>query len=94
MTIAKLEENTPSGLPVLYAGDTVADMATIQAAKAEFPERLWLGVGILPPHVQKDTDYQNRYSQTLKQAVASTVLSNVEQLTTARIQALIASECY
>ncbi|MBX2863744.1 MAG: TIGR01548 family HAD-type hydrolase [Leptolyngbyaceae cyanobacterium MAG.088] len=91
MTIAKLEELTPSGLPVLYAGDTVADMATIKAAAVDFPERLWLGVGVLPPHVQTDPDYQNRYSQILKDAGASIVLSHVEQLTAEKIQALVTS---
>lgn len=91
MTIAKLEELTPSGLPVLYAGDTVADMATIKAAAVDFPERLWLGVGVLPPHVQTDPDYQNRYSQILKDAGATIVLSHVEQLTAEKIQALVTS---
>ncbi|MDV3350437.1 TIGR01548 family HAD-type hydrolase [Leptolyngbyaceae cyanobacterium CCMR0082] len=89
MTVEQLEKSTPAGLPVLYAGDTVADMATIEAAKAEFPERVWLGVGVLPPHVQTDTGYQNRYSHTLKEAGASIVLSHVEQLTAGKIQTLI-----
>ena len=92
MTITQLETTVPSGLPVLYAGDTVADMATIQAAKAQFPDRLWLGVGVLPPHVQLDSDYQNRYSQTLKDAGATLVVSHIEQLTTEAIRRLISAE--
>lgn len=92
MTVAQLEKTAPPGLPVLYAGDTVADMTTVQAAKAEFPERLWLGVGVLPPHVQIDSDYQNRYSQTLKDAGASLVLPHVEQLTAETIQSVISSK--
>lgn len=88
-TIARLEETVPSGLPVLYAGDTVADMATVQAAKAEFPQRLWLGVGILPPHVQTDAEYQNRYCETLKAAGAALVVPHIEQLTVEAIQTLL-----
>ncbi|MBE9066103.1 TIGR01548 family HAD-type hydrolase [Leptolyngbya cf. ectocarpi LEGE 11479] len=89
MTIDQLEVAIPPGLPVLYAGDTVADMATITAAKAEFPQRTWLGVGVLPPHVQTDNDYKNRYCETLKTAGAVLVVSHIEQLTPEKIQVLI-----
>lgn len=89
MTIAQLEATTPPGLPVLYAGDTVADMATITAAKAEFPQRMWLGIGVLPPHVQTDDDYKTRYRETLNAAGAVLVVSHIEQLTAEKIQALI-----
>lgn len=89
MTINQLEKTTPSGLPVLYAGDTVADMATIKAAQTEFPQRLWLGIGVLPPHVQTDADYQSRYSETLKEAGAVLVVPHIEQLSAEKIQALI-----
>ncbi|ESA36302.1 imidazoleglycerol-phosphate dehydratase [Leptolyngbya sp. Heron Island J] len=92
MAIAQLEATEPFGLPVLYAGDTVADMATVRAAKAEFPERLWFGVGVLPPHVQTDSDYQNRYCQTLKDAGASLVVPHIEQLTAEAIQSLLSSK--
>ncbi len=89
MTIEQLEATTPTGLPVLYAGDTVADMATIQAAQAEFPERQWLAIGVLPPHVQAEPAYQTRYSQTLTEAGADLIVPHVEQLTIEKIQALV-----
>lgn len=89
MTIEQLEATTPKGLPVLYAGDTVADMATIQAAQAQFPDRLWLAIGVLPPHVQTDAAYKTRYGQTLTEAGANLVVPHVEQLTLDKIQALI-----
>ncbi|MBT9314991.1 TIGR01548 family HAD-type hydrolase [Leptothoe spongobia] len=92
MTIKQLEATVPSGLPVLYAGDTVADMATIKAAQTHCPERLWLGVGVLPPHVQADVIYRDRYSKTLQEAGADLVLNHVEQLTPEKIQALIQSQ--
>ena len=87
--IDRLEASMPAGLPVLYAGDTVADMATVQAARAQFPERLWLGVGVLPPHVQTDSDYQRRYGDQLKDAGAALVVNHIEQLTAEIVQGLV-----
>ncbi|MEO1181426.1 MAG: hypothetical protein AAFX51_11370 [Cyanobacteria bacterium J06636_28] len=89
LTVDQLEATVPKGLPVLYTGDTVADMATIQAAQVQFPERVWLAIGVLPPHVQTDPDYQARYSKTLTEAGANLVLSHVEQLTAEKILALL-----
>ncbi|AFZ18534.1 TIGR01548 family HAD-type hydrolase [Allocoleopsis franciscana] len=80
-----LELNTP----VLYAGDTVADMYTIQKAKTLYPKRTWIGVGILPPHVQAIPERCEAYQQTLQSAGAAVVLSHVEQLTPERIQQLV-----
>lgn len=71
----------PPNIPVLYAGDTAADMKTITAAKAQFPERQWLAVGILPPHAQQNAVYQREYAETLTAAGATIVLESVQQLT-------------
>jgi HAD superfamily phosphatase len=75
--------------PVLYAGDTVADMYTIQTAKTLYPEQTWIAVGILPPHIQTVPERRDRYQQTLQKAGATVVLSHVEQLTPERIQQLV-----
>ena len=75
---------------MLYVGDTVADMATVQAARTQFPERLWLGVGVLPPHVQTDSDYRHRYGNQLKDAGAAMVVNHIEQLTAKTVQGLVA----
>lgn len=75
--------------PVFYAGDTVADMYTIQKAKTLYPERTWIAVGILPPHVQTVPEHRDTYQQTLQSAGAGVVLNNVEQLTPERIQQLV-----
>lgn len=75
--------------PVLYAGDTVADMHTIQKAKSLYPERTWISVGILPPHVQTVSERRDTYQQTLQAAGAVVVLNNLEQLTPERIQQLV-----
>ncbi|MGB3668732.1 MAG: TIGR01548 family HAD-type hydrolase [Phormidesmis sp.] len=74
-----------ANLPVIYAGDTAADMKTITAAKTQFPEREWLAVGILPPHAQKDEAYKADYAEKLKAAGAIAVLENIRQMTASMI---------
>ena len=84
--IAQLyEENT---LPVVYVGDTVADMQTITKAKIAQPERRWFAIGVLPPHVRSSSRAQD-YAQRLQEAGAIMVLNNVEELSQQVIQNLI-----
>ncbi|MBE9033282.1 TIGR01548 family HAD-type hydrolase [filamentous cyanobacterium LEGE 11480] len=71
----------PEEHPVIYVGDTVADMYTIVRARAVQPDRRWIAVGVLPPHVQDGGDRQTQYVEILKQAGAQIVLSNVQELT-------------
>ena len=52
------------------------------------PERTWLGVGVLPPHVQETAERRDAYQQTLQQAGAVQVFSNVQQITPEQIQRL------
>jgi HAD superfamily phosphatase len=75
--------------PVIYVGDTVADMYTVEKAKLQAPNRPWIGVGILPPHVQETSARQEAYAASLQKAGAAVVLGNVQQLTPARIQQLL-----
>jgi HAD superfamily phosphatase len=74
--------------PVIYVGDTVADMYTIVKARELRSDRAWIAVGVLPPHVQDGGDRQAQYTETLKQAGASIVLANVEHLTPETIDAI------
>jgi HAD superfamily phosphatase len=67
--------------PVIYVGDTVADMYTIVKARELQPDRTWIGVGVLPPHVQDGGDRQAAYTEVMQQAGAAIVLSNVQDLT-------------
>lgn len=76
-------------MPVLYAGDTVADMYTVHKARTLYSERHWIAVGILPPHVQETPERRDAYEKTLQEAGAAVVLSNVQQLTPERIQQLV-----
>jgi HAD superfamily phosphatase len=90
-TIQQLEASTDANLtPVVYVGDTVADLHTVQQARSHQPDRSWIGVGVLPPHAQNSPDYAATYQENLHAAGAITVLTNVEQLTPAQIKQLIA----
>jgi len=75
--------------PVLYVGDTVADMYTVKKARSLDPSRMWIGVGVLPPHVQESLQRRNAYAETLKIAGAKVIFDNVEQLTPTEIQKLV-----
>jgi len=82
-------QNQSSLLPVIYAGDTVADLYTVNQAKAHNADRLWIAVGVLPPHVQDTSDRQQRYTETLEKAGANAIVSHIEALTPELIQTLI-----
>jgi HAD superfamily phosphatase len=87
--IHQISDHSQVNLPVIYVGDTVADMYTVRKAQAQEPSRVWLGVGILPPHVLGDESKKANYTQTLKQAGAVTVMDNVEMLTPVVIEELL-----
>lgn len=96
-TVAILADQTPrlaSNLdpnpePVIYLGDTVADLYTVNQARQQQPARTWIGVGILPPHVQTTPVSAQIYAQTLETAGAAIVLENMQKLTPEIIQSLI-----
>ncbi|MEG3988581.1 TIGR01548 family HAD-type hydrolase [Microcoleus sp. S28C3] len=90
-TIEQLENlhGLENNLPVIYAGDTVADIYTVVKAREVQPNRIWLGTGILPPHVLDDSERCDAYAAALKTAGAAAVFRNVEELTAARIRELI-----
>ena len=77
--------------PIIYAGDTVADMYTVEKARLGEPNRTWIGVGVLPPHVMETPARRHAYAQTLLSAGASVVVSNIEELTALKIEELIPS---
>ena len=87
--IANIADNSASNVPIFYLGDTVADMYTVAKAQELKPGRNWIGVGILPPHVQTDATKQADYAQKLMSAGAEIVLSNVENLNIEMIAELI-----
>lgn len=87
-TVNLLENASDKKETVIYVGDTVADMYTVEKAKVVDNSRIWLGVGVLPPHVQETTARQDAYTQTLIKAGAKIVLSNVQELTPDKISKL------
>jgi len=91
VTIDKLQQQHQVDweMPVIYVGDTVADMYTVLKAREVQPERVWIGVGVLPPHVQETAERSKAYEEILKEAGASKVFSNVQQLTPEEIEALL-----
>lgn len=88
MMVDRLGGSDPA-IPVCYAGDTVADMYTVQRARESQPERSWFGIGVLPPHVQTDAERVEAYSEGLKQAGAAIVIPHVERLTPSVLRRLI-----
>jgi len=89
-TVRQLEPQLAnSTAPVLYVGDTVADIYTVEKARSLFPARTWVGVGILPPHVLITPERSAAYADTLRAAGAATVFTNVQELTPVQIQQLL-----
>jgi HAD superfamily phosphatase len=88
--VRQLEQNLKASqnLPIIYVGDTVADMQTVEQAKNIESSRQWFGVGILPPHAWEPEAYALTYEQRLSQAGAHLVLKNVNYLVAATIQDL------
>jgi HAD superfamily phosphatase len=81
----------PSKLPVFYVGDTVADLHTVRKAKHQHPDRQWLGVGVLPPHVYYPIEQKEQYSALLSASGASFVLETVEQLNADCVRSALSS---
>ncbi|MEH2380510.1 MAG: TIGR01548 family HAD-type hydrolase [Nostoc sp.] len=88
-TVRLLENNFDKTSIIVYMGDTVADMYTVEKARDLNPDRTWIGVGVLPPHVQETAARSDGYSETLQKAGAAIVLNNVQELTPRQIQELV-----
>lgn len=67
----------PPTLPVVYLGDTVADITTITNAKNIKPQRQWSSIGVLPPHVQNDEILRQNYTNQLLKVGADRVITKV-----------------
>ena len=88
-TLHQLNPNLDKTANILYIGDTVADMYTVDKARTLQPQHNWIGVGILPPHVQETSERRDQYAETLKAAGAAVVFDNVQELTPAQIEQLV-----
>ncbi|MEM7725846.1 MAG: TIGR01548 family HAD-type hydrolase [Cyanobacteria bacterium P01_A01_bin.45] len=74
--------------PVIYVGDTVADMYVIKKAREQQQNRQWIAVGVLPPHVQQESSRREAYAENLLKAGAALILNDLEQLSISRIKEL------
>ncbi|MFN6561053.1 MAG: TIGR01548 family HAD-type hydrolase [Nostoc sp. ChiSLP01] len=91
-TVRELENGIERSA-IVYVGDTVADMYTVEKARSLDSVRTWIGVGVLPPHVQETPTRSEAYTETLLRAGAWIVLSNVQELTPIQIHKLISRVC-
>ena len=88
LTIEKMQAHQPIAqeqdweqIPVLYVGDTVADIQTALNASAQESGRRFVGVGILPPHAQGNEQYTDK----LLRSGAVQVFDRVKALTATKI---------
>lgn len=86
-TLQQLKIPLQENLIVIYVGDTVADMLTIQEARKKSVLGTWLALGVIPPHVQD----RQAYRDILLKAGAEKVLDQTQELTPQLIQSLVAS---
>ncbi|QSJ19762.1 TIGR01548 family HAD-type hydrolase [Nostoc sp. UHCC 0702] len=91
-TVEQLENGREKNSAIIYVGDTVADMYTVAKAREMHPHRTWIGVGVLPPHVQETPARSHAYGETLLAAGAAVVLNNVEQLNSVKIGEIVNSQ--
>lgn len=88
-TVNQLEQKLDKSQIIMYLGDTVADMYTVEKARSLQPHYTWIGVGVLPPHVQETPARRDAYAETLKAAGAAVIYSNVQELTPKEIGRLV-----
>lgn len=72
----------PQGPPVVYLGDTVADVETVQRARQERPDQRFLALAVAPPHLHgaEQESHRQAYEQRLLEAGADHLLASTSQL--------------
>ena len=90
MAVAQLElqHRNIGTLPIIYVGDTVADMYTITKAKTLQPDRTFTAIGVIPPHILAAPEQVDGYRQSLLKSDAKMVINNVQELTPELINSL------
>ncbi|MEB3185052.1 MAG: TIGR01548 family HAD-type hydrolase, partial [Cyanobacteriota bacterium] len=68
--------------PVIYLGDTVADVRTVQRARAACPEQRFLALAVAPPHLHAPDQAARRaaYEAQLQQAGADALIPSTAGL--------------
>jgi HAD superfamily phosphatase len=80
----------PAALPVAYLGDTVADVETVQRARAARPDQRLISLAVAPPHLHQPGQEQSRaaYEQRLRQVGADRVLAHTTQVLEVLLEAI------
>ena len=63
-----------SAPPVAYLGDTVADVLTVQRARAQCPDQRFLSLAVAPPHLHGHPEARATYEAKLLEAGADAVI--------------------
>lgn len=66
--------------PVVYLGDTVADVLTVQRAREQHPEQRFLSLAVAPPHLHGQPEVRAAYEATLLKAGADAVIPSTGAL--------------
>ena len=66
--------------PVLYLGDTVADVQTVIQARQQRPHQSWLSLAVAPPHLHGHSQARQAYEQQLVQAGADHIVGSTPEL--------------
>jgi HAD superfamily phosphatase len=70
----------PEAPAVVYLGDTVADVRTVQRARAQCPGQRFLSLAVAPPHLHGQPEARAAYEARLRQAGADAVLASTTEL--------------
>jgi HAD superfamily phosphatase len=65
---------------VAYLGDTVADVLTVQRARAQCPGQRFLSLAVAPPHLHSHPEARVAYEAKLLDAGADAVLASTTEL--------------
>lgn len=66
--------------PVVYLGDTVADVLTVQRARAKCPAQRFLSFAVAPPHLHSKPERRAAYEAKLLEAGADAVIPSTSNL--------------
>jgi HAD superfamily phosphatase len=90
MAVAQLgqQHGNIDSFPIIYVGDTVADMYTVINARKAQGNRNLIAVGVLPPHILTEVSLIDEYREGLIRSGATIVINNVQELTPELINSL------
>ncbi len=67
-------------IPIVYIGDTVADVKTVLNARLRVPQQKFISLAIAPPHLHEDSNKEKRlnYEVKLKEAGADQIIKSMD----------------